>query len=103
MSVLDRMVSEEPLIDARGLDRRVARCAASPSPSWWRASSCRARPPTCSSAIFPRYPSAGFFPYQPEDCGPSVVACVEALTSEAFARALGERLGIEQLSSTLRW
>jgi hypothetical protein len=48
---------------------------------------------------FPRYPSAGFFPYKAEDCGPSVVAVVEAMTSPDFARALGARLdlpGLEQ-------
>jgi len=46
---------------------------------------------------FPRYASAGFFPYDPSDCGPSVNALVENMTSAAFARAVGLRLGIENL------
>src|SRR6185437_15041576 len=46
---------------------------------------------------FPRYASAGFFPYDPNDCGPSVNALVENMTSAAFARAVGQRLGIENL------
>lgn len=46
---------------------------------------------------FPRYGSAGFFPYAPEDCGPAVRTLVEAITSPAFADALGEQLGVEQL------
>jgi hypothetical protein len=48
-------------------------------------------------ADFPRYPSAGFFPYEEADCGPSINALIEDLTSEAFANAIGERLGIERL------
>ncbi|WEN13845.1 2OG-Fe(II) oxygenase [Rhodanobacter sp. AS-Z3] len=46
---------------------------------------------------FPRYSSAGFFPYDPVDCGPSVNALVRDMTSPAFARAIGQRLGIEGL------
>jgi len=46
---------------------------------------------------FPRYGSAGFFPYDPADCGPSIRALVEEVTAPAFADALGAHLGIEQL------
>ena len=46
---------------------------------------------------FPRYTSAGFFPYDPADCGPSIKALVANLTAPAFARAMGARLGIEDL------
>lgn len=46
---------------------------------------------------FPRYGSAGFFPYDPADCGPAVQSLVDGLTAPAFADALGTRLGIEQL------
>lgn len=46
---------------------------------------------------FPRYSSAGFFPYDPADCGPSVNTLVEHLTAPEFARAVGKRLGIENL------
>ena len=46
---------------------------------------------------FPKYASAGFFPYERKDCGPSMVSLVETLTGAAFARELGQRLGIEDL------
>lgn len=46
---------------------------------------------------FPRYSSAGFFPYDPADCGPSINALVANLTAPAFASVIGERLGIEHL------
>ncbi|GAB1596030.1 2OG-Fe(II) oxygenase family protein [Lysobacter claricitrinus] len=46
---------------------------------------------------FPRYRSAGFFPYAPEDCGPSMRAVVEQMTSKAFGDAVGRQLGIEGL------
>ncbi len=46
---------------------------------------------------FPRYGSAGFFPYDPSDCGPSINALVEQLTTPEFASAVGRRLGIEDL------
>lgn len=46
---------------------------------------------------YPAYPSAGFFPYDPADCGPSINALVEQLTAPAFAKLIGERLGIDDL------
>jgi hypothetical protein len=46
---------------------------------------------------FPRYREAGFFPYDPADCGPSVRTLVDELTGTDFARAIGRRLGIEAL------
>ncbi len=46
---------------------------------------------------FPRYPSAGFFPWQREDCGPSVNRLIDELTAPAFADAIGARLGIPHL------
>jgi len=48
-------------------------------------------------ADFPHYGSAGFFPYEPADCGPAVRALVEEVRSPAFAEALGHRLGIAGL------
>lgn len=47
---------------------------------------------------FPNYPSAGFFPYDPGECGPSVNALVADMTSPAFASAVGRRLGIDNLA-----
>lgn len=46
---------------------------------------------------FPRYRSAGFFPHETADCGPSVNRLVDALTSRAFADAIGARLGVPDL------
>ncbi|MEO6077031.1 MAG: 2OG-Fe(II) oxygenase [Dokdonella sp.] len=46
---------------------------------------------------FPAYPSAGFFPYDAADCGPSVSALVEEITSQAFADRIGAKLGIDRL------
>ena len=47
---------------------------------------------------FPRYASAGFFPYDPADCGPAVNTLVDNLTSRAFASVIGTRLGIDNLA-----
>lgn len=46
---------------------------------------------------FPAYVSAGFFPYDPNDCGPSVNALINDLISPGFASAVGDRLGIPNL------
>src|SRR5215469_14317539 len=46
---------------------------------------------------FPRYASAGFFPYDATDCGPSINALVQRLSSADFASAIGTRLGIANL------
>ena len=48
---------------------------------------------------FPRYGSAGFFPYEEADCGPAIQSLVRQLTSPAFADALGARLGLEHLGT----
>ena len=48
-------------------------------------------------ADFPRYASAGFFPHEEKDCGPSVNALVRELISPGFADAIGSRLGIAGL------
>lgn len=46
---------------------------------------------------FPRFKSAGFFPYEAADCGPSINALVDELTGPEFADAIGTRLGVEGL------
>ena len=46
---------------------------------------------------FPTYASAGFFPYDPADCGPSVNALIRDMTAPDFASAIGRRLGIDDL------
>lgn len=47
---------------------------------------------------FPRYPEAGYFPYEKTDCGPSVQRLVERLTAPQMADAVGQHIGIEHLS-----
>ena len=46
---------------------------------------------------FPKYASAGFFPYDAADCGPSVNRLVADLTDPAVATAVGAHLGITNL------
>ena len=46
---------------------------------------------------FPRYSSAGFFPWDPAECGPSINTLVEQLTAPEFARLVGTHLGIDDL------
>ena len=48
-------------------------------------------------ADFPRYGSAGFFPYEPADCGPALRGLIDEIRAPAFAEALGRKLGIENL------
>ncbi|GAA5009075.1 hypothetical protein GCM10025793_19820 [Lysobacter lycopersici] len=48
-------------------------------------------------ADFPRYGSAGFFPYEPADCGPALRRLIDEITAPAFAEALGRKLGIDRL------
>lgn len=47
---------------------------------------------------FPKYSSAGFFPYDESECGPSIRELVETITSAAFAGAIGTKLGIDDLA-----
>jgi len=59
-------------------------------------------PPAAAADLardFPRYPSAGFFPWEPGDCGASVNRLIEDLTSRAFADAIGRRLGLPDLGA----
>lgn len=48
---------------------------------------------------FPRYASAGFFPYESTDCGPSINSLVGELIGPDFADVIGSHLGIDQLGS----
>ncbi len=51
------------------------------------------------AADFPRYPNAGFFPYEERDCGPAINALIAELTAPAFADWIGARLGLEGLGA----
>src|SRR4051812_14475750 len=46
---------------------------------------------------FPKYASAGFFPYEQKDCGPSINQLIAELTDPGVASAVGARLGIDDL------
>ncbi|HET7562902.1 MAG TPA: 2OG-Fe(II) oxygenase [Rhodanobacteraceae bacterium] len=46
---------------------------------------------------FPKYSGAGFFPYHEEECGPAIRELVNAVTSPAFASAVGAKLDIDNL------
>jgi hypothetical protein len=48
---------------------------------------------------FPRYGSAGFFPYREDECGPALRALVAELQGEAIAGAIGAHLGLPGLAS----
>lgn len=48
-------------------------------------------------ADFPRYPSAGFFPHERKDCGPSINALIDELTSADMAERIGRHLDIDGL------
>ena len=47
---------------------------------------------------FPAYRGAGFFPYDPADCGPSVRRLIDSLLAAPFANAVGAKLGIPDLA-----
>ena len=47
---------------------------------------------------FPKYPEAGFFPHQTEDCGPNVNSLIAEIVAPEFADALGNRLGVPNMS-----
>ena len=46
----------------------------------------------------PRYAGAGYFPYHRTDCGAGFNRLIDELRAPAFADAVGERLGVDQLS-----
>lgn len=50
------------------------------------------------AADFPDYQRSGFFPYLPDECGPSVQRVIEEMLSPAFADTLGDLLGVAKLS-----
>lgn len=57
--------------------------------------------PADASAIlledFPKYAGAGFFPWDADDCGPSINRLIADLTNPAVASAVGAHLGIDHL------
>ncbi|HET7266891.1 MAG TPA: 2OG-Fe(II) oxygenase [Oleiagrimonas sp.] len=51
------------------------------------------------SRDFPHYAEAGFFPYDENDCGPAIRNLVKCLIGTDVARAIGQRLQIDNLDS----
>ncbi|MBZ0222131.1 MAG: 2OG-Fe(II) oxygenase [Dokdonella sp.] len=49
---------------------------------------------------FPRYDSAGFFPWDPAECGPMLNRLIEELASPRIANAIGARLGLAELGKS---
>ncbi|MEO5559616.1 MAG: 2OG-Fe(II) oxygenase [Dokdonella sp.] len=88
-----------PLLDSARLDRADTFVAAEP----FAFLTAHGQLPDEASAElardFPRYPSAGFFPHEVGDCGPSVNRLVDELVSREFADAVGARLGLPDLGA----
>lgn len=85
------------LIDVARLDRADTLLFSEPFPFLIARSQLPAEEAEALDRDFPNYPSAGFFPYQATECGPSIVAVIKALTSPAYARELGGKLGVPDL------
>jgi len=87
----------QPLFDPAQLDRADTVVRSEP----FRFLVAQGQLPSASTAElerdFPRYASAGFFPYEAKDCGPSVNRLIAELTEPAVASTVGARLGIENL------
>ena len=97
MSAPAASAGQAGLIDAARLDRPDTLINVAPFHFLVALQQLPAEAAPALDADFPDYPSAGFFPYQAAECGPSVVALVEALTAPAYARALGRRIDVPDL------
>ena len=97
MSAAPATPSSPPLFDPARLDRPDTLVRSEP----FRFLVAHDQLPTQSAdelkRDFPAYSSAGFFPYEEKDCGPSIRSLIAALTEPAVASAVGARLGIENL------
>ena len=90
-------MAENELIDVARLGRADTLLFSDPFPFLIAHSQLPADAAAALDRDFPNYQSAGFFPYQAAECGPSIIAVVEALTSPAYARELGGKLGVPDL------
>ena len=93
----DELAMNTPLLDSARLDRSDTLVREDPFPFMIAHGQLPDEARTDLDRDFPRYREAGFFPYDPDDCGPSINALVECLTQPAFASAIGSRLGIDGL------
>ncbi|APZ90581.1 2OG-Fe(II) oxygenase [Fuerstiella marisgermanici] len=46
---------------------------------------------------FPRQKEAGYLPFEPQECGPTIESVVDQMTSPEFADAIGNSLGVDNL------
>ena len=93
------MTRPDPLLDAGRLDRPDAIVASEPFRFFVARGQLDDAQGDALRADFPRYGSAGFFPYEPADCGPALRGLIDEITAPAFAEALGRKLGIENLGA----
>lgn len=86
-----------PLLDVARLD--ADRCEVHAQPFSFLIARGQLPAEACASLAedFPRYAGAGFFPYDPADCGPSINRLIDSLLAPAFANAVGDRLGVANL------
>lgn len=92
--------AEQPLLDPQRLDRADTVVRAHPFAFLVATGQL---PTRCAAELardFPRYPSAGFFPHEAHDCGPSINRLVDRLVSREFADAIGARLGLPDLGTS---
>ncbi|HEY0232085.1 MAG TPA: 2OG-Fe(II) oxygenase [Dokdonella sp.] len=97
MNAVPLATANEPLLDARRLERADTVVRQQPFAFLIAREQL---PDSARSELardFPRYPSAGFFPYEAKDCGPSINRLIDDLTSREFADAVGRRLGVPDL------
>jgi len=88
-----------PLLDAARLDRADTLLRSTPFSFLIAREQLPADAAPALDAAFPRYASAGFFPWDAAECGPALNRLVEDLTSPAFADAIGARLGLPDLGA----
>jgi len=91
------VASPRPLLDVGRLDRADAIVASEPFHFLIARGQLDDADRPALLADFPRYGSAGFFPYEAADCGPAMRGLVDEMRAPAFAEALGRKLGIERL------
>ena len=93
------MDTPTPTLDARRLDRPDTIVASEPFRFLVAREQLDDAQRQALVADFPRYRSAGFFPYEASDCGPALRRLIDEIRSPAFAEALGRKLGIEGLGT----
>lgn len=86
------------LLDPRRLSAPDAHCVREPFAFLTATGLLRDDARAALRADFPRYRSAGFFPWDAADCGPSLNALIGEVQSPAFADLIGDKLGIDRLS-----